>query len=122
MKTLVRKKDPADENEINTFLKRVDFELPEGFISLYRDSNGIEIFTEERYVSIYKIEKVFEMNAIYQIESELPGFFSFGTNGSDAAYTIEKATGYIFETPYIGISKEESILMAENFNKFLENL
>ena len=59
------------------------------------------------------------LNLAYDVNTYAPEFFLIGSNGGGESYAIEKDTGYIYEMPFIGMSKEEAIFINKTFKGFI---
>ncbi|MCD0465079.1 SMI1/KNR4 family protein [Flavobacterium sp. ENC] len=121
MKSLDRN-DPPTLEEIEVFLKQVDFILPVGFISFFKEANGAAISTEEGYILLWALTDMIELNNDYNVKEYAPEFFIFGSDGGDIAFAIEKNTGDIYKLPFIGMSKEAAILKNNSFAEFIEQI
>jgi hypothetical protein len=108
--------------EIEIFFKQVDFILPEGFMNFFSETNGADISTDEKFILLWALTDMMQLNKEYSVEEYAPEFFIFGSDGGDTAFAIEKGTGYIYEMPFIGMSKEESIFRNKTFTEFVENI
>jgi hypothetical protein len=115
----VNKNTPPLVSDIEIFLKNIDFKLPNGFIEFYNEANGAEIITEISYLVLWPITDMIRLNFGYHVHEFAPEFFIFGSDGGDMAYSIEKKSGTIFEMPFIGMSKEETVFKGKDFNEFL---
>jgi SMI1 / KNR4 family (SUKH-1) len=121
MATIERNTAPTRE-EIETFLKQVDFSLPNGFIDFFKDTNGADISSDEKYILLWALTDMVQLNKEYNVEEYAPEFFIFGSDGGDTAFAIEKSTGDIYEMPFIGMSKEEAVFKNKTFPKFIESI
>lgn len=99
----------------------MDFTLPEGFISFCKEANGADISTDEKFILLWVLTDMMELNKGYKVEEYAPEFFIFGSDSGDMAFAIEKITGYIYQMPFIGISKKESIFISKSFTGFIGN-
>lgn len=117
----IEKNIPAKSADIERFLKDISFVPSVDLIEFFKKSNGIMINTNSHYLELWKIEEMIEFNKGYDVETYAPDFFIIGTNGGGEGYAIEKATGCIFEMPFIGMGKENAILRAKTFDKFLKS-
>jgi len=52
MVTIDRKIAPTKQ-EVETFLKQIDFKLPKGFIEFFKDLNGADISSDKNYILRY---------------------------------------------------------------------
>lgn len=121
MSTIDRNTAPTTE-EVEVFLKQVDFTLPEGFIEFFKEANGAEMSTEEKYFIFWALTEMMQLNKEYNVEEFAPEFFIFGSDGGDTAFAIEKSTGDIYEMPFIGMSKEDAIFRGKSFTEFIESI
>jgi len=121
MATIDRNTAPTTE-EIETFLKQVDFSLPIGFIDFFRETNGADIITDEKYILLWALTDMVQLNKEYNVEEYAPEFFIFGSDGGDTAFAIEKSTGDIYEMPFIGMSREEAVFKNKTFTEFIESI
>lgn len=120
MATIDRNTAPSVQ-EVEVFLKQIDFTLPKGFIEFFRESNGADISTDENYILLWALTDMIQLNTDYSVEEYAPEFFIFGSDGGDTAYAIEKSTSDIYEMPFIGMSKEEALFKNKTFTEFIES-
>lgn len=120
--TRIERNTAPTAEEIDFFLKEVDFILPKGFMDFFKETNGADISTDKKYILLWALADMMQLNKDYTVEDYAPEFFIFGSDGGDTAFAIEKNTGYIYEMPFIGMSKEESIFRNETFTEFIMNI
>ena len=113
---------PPTTNQIEAFLKEINFNLPSGFIEFFEKSNGADISSEEKYVILWALTDMIQLNKDYNVDEYAPGFFIFGSDGGDTSYTIERNTGDIYEMPFIGMSNEEAVFNSSTFTEFIEKI
>jgi hypothetical protein len=118
----IKKKTPTSSEEIEDFLKYIKFELPVGFIEFFRQSNGAEIFNGTDYIILWPVTDMIKLNEDYNINEYADGFFLFGSDGGDTAYSIEKRTGFIFDMPFIGMSNKDAVFICKTFTQLLESV
>jgi hypothetical protein len=119
--TSIEKNEVPQQEEINNFLKKVDFELPLGFIDFFKQSNGADINLDDgEFILFWPITEMFELNEDYNVNLYAPGFFLFGSNGGETAYAIEKQSGFIFEIPFVPMSIELANLKSKTFTDFIK--
>jgi hypothetical protein len=116
--TIIDGNPAPSEQEVGEFLGQIDFTLSKGFIEFFRESNGADISTDESYTLLWALTDMIQLNKDYSVEEYAPEFFIFGSDGGDTAYAIEKSTSYIYEMPFIGMSKEEAVLKNKTFTEF----
>jgi hypothetical protein len=121
MATIDRNTAPTT-NQVDVFLEQIKFNLPKGFIDFFRETNGADISTDEKYILLWALTDMAQLNKEYNVEEFAPDFFIFGSDGGDTAFAIEKSTGNIYEMPFIGMSKEEAVFKNKTFTEFIENI
>jgi SMI1 / KNR4 family (SUKH-1) len=121
MATIDRNTPPTNA-DIEIFLKNINFQLPQGFIEFYKETNGADLSGTDVYVVLWPLTDLIKLNDSYNVQIYAPEFFIFGSDGGDTAYVIEKQTGNIFEMPFIGMSKEEAVYKSKSFNEFIESI
>lgn len=110
-------REPANPDVIKQFLANIDFTLPPGFIAFYEKSNGGDFFIGERCLVLWQLENLVELNQEYDMDEYAPNFFAFGTNGGNEVYCIEKATGDIYELPFIIMLEEDAWFVAKSIKE-----
>ncbi|MDH5380585.1 MAG: SMI1/KNR4 family protein [Cyclobacteriaceae bacterium] len=121
MATIDRNEAPS-RDEVEVFLKAVDFSLPVGFLDFFKETNGADISNDEGYFLLWPLTDMFQLNQDYNVAEYAPEFFVFGSDGGDTAYAIEKISGSIYEMPFIGMSNEEAIFKSKTFTDFIESM
>ncbi|WP_286862463.1 MULTISPECIES: SMI1/KNR4 family protein [Sphingobacterium] len=121
MATIDRNIAPIKQ-EVENFLKQIDFKLPEGFIESFKDSNGADISSDENYIVLWALTDMIQLNRDYNVDEYAPDFFIFGSDGGGTAYAVKKSTSDIYEIPFIGMSNEEAVFKNKTFSEFIEGL
>jgi|GEM_PF-535044 hypothetical protein len=65
MATIDRNIAPIKQ-EVENFLKQIDFKLPEGFIEFFKDSNGADISSDENYIVLWALTEMIQLNIDYK--------------------------------------------------------
>lgn len=73
MATIDRNTAPTSD-EVEAFLVQVEFNLPKGFIEFFKEANGADISTDERYVVLWALTEMVQLNKEYTLQSMLPNF------------------------------------------------
>lgn len=118
----IDKNSASTIEEVEIFLKQIDFSLPDGFITFFKEANGADISTEVKYILLWALNDMIQLNKDYNVEEYAPEFFIFGSDGGGNAFAIERNTGDIYEMPFIGMSKEETIFINKSFIGFIDNI
>jgi len=117
----IDKNPPPTKNDIVEFLSVITFKLPNGFIDFFSQTNGADITIDDNYIILWPLTEMVELNKEYRVVEYAPDFFIFGSDGGDISYAIEKRTGFIFEMPFIGMSKEEAVFKGSSFDEFISD-
>lgn len=115
----IDKNNPPTEDQVKIFLDSLDFSLPEGFIDFFKEANGADLAKDNSFILLWPLTDMVQLNKEYDVEEYAPEFFIFGSDGGDIAYAIEKTTSYIYEMPFIGMSKKEAVFKSKTFTDFL---
>jgi len=116
----IDKNYPLSEEQVQKFEEQIKFNLPTFFLDFYKKTNGAILNSNERYIDLWKLTEMIQLNKEYQTEDEFyPGFFLFASDGGGMAYAIQKETGYIYEIPFIG-GIEYSVFICKTFTEFIE--
>ena len=113
---------PPTADEVEEFLKQKNFTLPIGFIDFFKETNGATISTDEKYIDLWALTDMIQLNIDYGIDNYALGFFIIGSDGGDTAYAIEKNTGYIYQLPFVGMSREEAVFESKTFTEFIKSI
>jgi hypothetical protein len=94
--------------------------LPDSYIAFLRQANGGEGFIGERYVRLWRVEQLIEMNRCYNVGEFFPNLFFVGTNGGGEAYAFRTSgtDPTVFEVPLIGLPSDAR-MVASSFNSFV---
>lgn len=112
--------NPAPTPEqLAAFIQAVDFALPPGYLEFMQRSNGAHLEGTEKELLLWPLHELAQTNADYNAEEFYPGLFIIGTYWVGEACTVEKATGRLYMTPFIGDSEEDAIYIGETFAELL---
>ena len=116
----IKKHSPTSPKDIDIFLESINFQLPEGFIEFYKESNGGVLSGKNVYVDLWPLSEMIDMNKGYEVDKYAPNFFVFGSDGGGTAYGIEKKTAFIYDMQFIGMP-EDARFICKRFSEFLQN-
>jgi SMI1 / KNR4 family (SUKH-1) len=119
MVTINRFAKPS-KNEVDSFFENIMFLFPEGFREFYSEANGAEIFKEDIYIELWPITEMVQLNIDYEVESYVPDFFIFGSDGGDMALAINKKSKKLGQMPFIGMSNESFEELYSSFSEIIE--
>lgn len=87
------------ESDISYLNERLDYEFPQEFIDLYKQTNGFRASLNELYIEFWGIDQIVSFNEIY--EDVIDGqhvFFASSDEGYDS-YAYKKGTDEIYVFP-----------------------
>ncbi|MCP4121757.1 MAG: SMI1/KNR4 family protein [Bacteroidetes bacterium] len=113
---------PPQRIEVESFLMIIDFKLPEGYIDFMVRTNGADVASSDSFLLLWPITELIELNCGYEVEKFAPEYFLFGSNGSETAYGIERASGHIYELPFIGLESESAKYVCDTFHQLLKKI
>jgi len=116
---------PANPESIRNLVAESKIELPEEYLTLLLYSNGGEgeLAIEPGWFQLWPAEKVMEMNRLYEVERNIPGFFGFGSNGGGEMLAFDTRTGKPWKVvmlPFVPMVAEHSAGIAEDFGVFVQ--
>lgn len=102
----------------------VGVELPPDYVELLQQTNGGEGFIGDRYVILFPVEILAELNEAYQIEDYAPGLLVFGSNGAGEAlgFDTRRSPWAIVQVPFIGMDWTLAEPLAATFGAFVQTL
>jgi len=71
---IINRNTAPTNDEIEAFLKQVDFNLPKVFIDFFKETNGTDISTDERYILLWALTDMIQLNKEYNVEKYAPDF------------------------------------------------
>ncbi|MBU5316812.1 SMI1/KNR4 family protein [Clostridium bornimense] len=103
--------------------KSEDFELSEKYKVFYKffeqTISGEGMAGENNYLMLWNKDDIEELNNDYEVQEFLTDIILIGSDGGDMAYGINVDGKYI-EVPFIGMDDDEVIIIAENFDEFID--
>jgi hypothetical protein len=74
---------------------------------------------------VWRADQVVRYNTEYEFPKYAKGFVCFGSNGGGEAYAFDCRDGVasgVVQIPFIGMSPDEALPVAETFEKFIASL
>jgi len=98
--------------------------LPDDYRAFLLRYNGGEGFIGKHYLVLWQVEQLVDFNKGYEISKYAPGFIVFASTGGGEGFAFDtRANPYpIRQVPFIGMSLEDGIFVAENFTRLLERM
>ncbi|QIL74620.1 hypothetical protein [Hymenobacter sp. HDW8] len=101
-------------------IKTIGFSLPDWYLALMSHKHEkIYDFEQEegKYLHLWPIAEVSEINQGYNADENFPGFFLVGTYEIGEACAIEKETGNIYTVPFIGAIPDDAIYVGKTLEE-----
>jgi len=113
---------PADDKALEQFEKRSELALPTSYKKFLKCTNGGDGFIgKNRYVILWRLEELLELNESYRIYEFARGLFLFGSNGGGEAFAFDMRSDQklIVSMPYIGMAIDSVHPICDDFEVFL---
>jgi hypothetical protein len=116
---------PAHRLAIDQCQVDLGFTLPSDYTDYLENADGGEGFLEDgRYLVLWPVEQLVEMNAAYHVHEFAPGLLIFGSDGGDEAFAFDRRSSEmpVVTVPFIGMELSAVRILAPNFKLFLGGL
>jgi hypothetical protein len=112
---------PPSEKAILDFTTSLRKQLPSDYLSAMAFANGGTGFVGNRYVKLWPVEKLLELNNAYQIQKYCPNLFAIGSHGGGETYVFDlaKSDGAIYSIPLVGMEPAETEFVSPSFDTFV---
>ncbi|MEP7340526.1 MAG: SMI1/KNR4 family protein [Acidobacteriota bacterium] len=115
---------PAPETVIQSLLEQSGLELPDDYISFLRCSNGGEgeLGIQPWWFRVWTAEEVLEANRGYEVQTNIPGFFGFGSSGGGELLAFDARAPKrwpVFMIPFIVMDEKDAVRIADDFSSFV---
>jgi len=100
-------------------------QLPGSYLDLMRRSSGVEGFVaEDRYLMLWPVEQIAELNEGCSVAEFAPGLLLIGSDGAEIGYAFDTRFEPmpVKRVPFVGMSHEEAKTVARTFEGFLDYL
>ena len=115
---------PASYDAVARCQSKLRFLLPADYVQFLEQMNGGEGFVGKNYLRAWPVEDLIQFNKDYLVDEAAPELFLFGSSGGGDAFAFDTRSSPppIVAVPFIIISLEDAIVIASNFNLFLQHL
>ena len=96
--------------EKEAVLQAISSRMPE---QIYSDELDVEFTT-------WGSREMVEMNNLYDVEENLPGYFGLGSDGEGELLAIELKTGIFYAIPFMDLTKSKKRVVARSFKELME--
>ena len=79
-------------------------------------------FEEGKFFHLWPLVELAELNRGYEANETYPGFFLIGSDGGGEACVIEKGTGSLYLTPFIGNIPGDNISIGSSYDELINYL
>ena len=112
---------PATETAIERAEQQLGVRFPDAYRSFLLAANGGEGFVEQRYLMLWRVEEIADLNARYRVSEFMPGMVVFGSSGGGTAYgfDIRNPKLPIVEVEFVGLGWKDSVALGDTFDEFL---
>ena len=120
-RTISGKKQSSQQ--VNRLLTELDIVLPDDYVEFLTLFNGCEgSLSDDVYISLWGLNELKVNNEMYEVKEFAPELFLIGSDGGGSAFGFNRDNLSYVNVPFIGMSLEESIFIANNFKEFIEAL
>lgn len=110
-------------------IEQAEVELGRAFPTDYREfllwSNGGEGLIGSTYYSFWEVEKLKELNALYQIDHYLPNVLGIGTDGGGECYALDfknsDSAPYLVQVSLGDLDEDSIVFLAHSLKQAIEN-
>ncbi len=117
----------AEPGQVKQFQEAAPRNLPRTYLRFIKSCNGAkgDIPYETGYLELWPLERALERNREYGVETRLPGFYAFGSDGADELFLFDlrKEDGAAVcsvSTKNLGATSITPI--TKSFSEFLEGI
>jgi hypothetical protein len=117
-------KPPANPAAVARCQSNLKFRLPAEYVRFLEQMNGGEGFIGENYLMAWPVEDLIQFNKEYLVDEAAPELFLSGSSGGGEAFAFDTRSSPppIVAVPFIVISLEDAIMLAPDFDGFLQHL
>jgi hypothetical protein len=115
---------PASLESLGRCLGALDVPLPADYVQFLLQMDGGEGFIGDHFVMLWSVERFVEMNTGTYFAEVARGLVVFGSDGGGEAFGFDtrSATPSVVMIPYGGMEWDVAIMLAPDFNSFLQHL
>jgi hypothetical protein len=118
---------PAATDVIQDLVSKCAIDLPEVYLEFLRFSNGGEgeFGVEPGWFQIWPAEQVIQLNEGYEVATNVPGFFAFGSNGAGEMLVFDTRSGQPWSNamiPFIPMQSDKAKTIALDFEAFVRQM
>lgn len=114
----------ATEAEVQSAEAALGFTLPTDYRDFLLQQDGGDGFVGEHYLILWKASELAPFNRDYEVALYAPSFVIFASNGGGEGFAFDtRSTAFpIVQVPFIGMSHESGIPVADTFTQLLKRM
>ncbi len=85
-----------------------------------RKNGGGILDNDINYLILWEDDELVQFNEEYEVQKYVPNFFFIGSNGGGAGLAYKCTDQKLYSMPFIGMSEEDAVLVADSFTDFME--
>ncbi len=114
---LTSKNQGASSDEIEVIQKRFGVVLPESYVQLLGEANGLML---ESGMSIYSTIDLVERNDTFEVQEYAPGFIAIGDDSGGMCILIRVSTGEVFSVDQGSMDPDDMEQLACNVARWVD--
>jgi hypothetical protein len=96
--------------------------LPPDYLALIEEFGGREGFLGSRYLRLYRFNELVNLNLAYDVPTNYPEGFLFGSDGCGEAYAFVMGESTVVRVPFMPLAADMAEPCAGSFRAFIEAL
>jgi hypothetical protein len=112
---------PASPSAIATAETFFNSKLPEDYKQFLQFTNGIEGETADRYLVLWGVEELVELNQAYHVKEFASNIILIGSDGAEEAFALDTTNMAIVKLPFIGMGHIANEKLSDTFASFLSS-
>jgi SMI1 / KNR4 family (SUKH-1) len=114
---------PCSEQELQQLIESTSVALPAAYLAHMRESNGGygDLGANPWYIQLWPAGEVLLANRDYEVETNVPGFFAFGSSGGGEMFALDLRHGQpwpVVMIPFIPMEAKYAKQVAPDFASF----
>jgi hypothetical protein len=86
---------------------------------LQTSTDTYESVEQQLQFDFWKAENLMSLNADYNVDALIPGYFGIGSDGGGEMLTVELSSGKIYSISFIPMDSNEKILIANSIDDLI---
>lgn len=87
---------------------------------LQASTDAYESVDQQLKFNFWKAENLMSLNAGYNVDALIPGYFGIGSDGGGEMLTVELSSGKIYSISFIPMDSNEKILIANSIDDVIK--